>query len=82
MAVLTHKKRIMSAKLEGQLITYTSPGPNPQERRLPHAQGAIAVYQNSDNSRLFVECNYGGRQYTEEWEVPIASCAPKLIGTR
>ena len=70
------------AELQGQMIIYHSPGPNIQERRMPHHKGAVAVFQNSDNTRLYVECSYGGSKYTEEWEIPVASSVPKLLGSR
>jgi hypothetical protein len=68
------------ANVKGQKVEYTSP--SGQERSMPHHKGAKSAYQNSDNSRLFIECHYGGRKYTEEWEIPWASSSPRLLGGR
>jgi hypothetical protein len=68
------------AQVNGQSISYTSP--SGQNRTMAHHGGATNAYQNSDNSRLYVECSRGGRKIIEEWEIPIASSNPKKLAER
>jgi len=68
------------AQVNGQSITYNSP--SGQQRTMPHHGGAKNAYQNSDNSRLYVECTRGGQNILEEWEIPVASSNPRKLSER
>jgi hypothetical protein len=68
------------AQVNGQSITYSSP--KGQQRQMPHHGGATNAYQNGDNSRLYVECQRGGKKILEEWEIPVASSNPKKLSER
>tara|TARA_B100001093_G_scaffold520283_1_gene614251 strand:+ start:1274 stop:1489 length:216 start_codon:yes stop_codon:yes gene_type:complete len=68
------------AQVNGQSISYTSP--SGQERKMPHHGGAKHAHQNSDNSRLYVECSIGGKKIIEEWEIPVASSNPIKLNER
>ena len=66
----------MAASVQGQVVTYESPG---EQTRTMHSAHAVDAYQDGDNKKLYIECKNGGKQWTEVYEVPAASCPPRKI---
>lgn len=66
----------MAASVKGQMVTYQSPGGQTRTMFSGHAKSA---YQDPDNKKLYIECKNGSKEWTEVYEIPFASSAPKKI---
>ena len=66
----------MAASVRGQQVTYESPT---GQTRTMHSAHAVDAYQDSANKKLHIECKNGGKQWTEVYEIPTASSAPRKI---